>query len=349
MGIAVEAGRGAVAHLDRVELIEDVDRGLADTLPGGLHHLDRVLLIHGRRPRGYVRDRVLAGVHPVGSADHQRDGLGLNFADPAMLPRFLLVGAVHEDVGELVALGLHLRGVGHVLPHRDLAGLEVRAPVRAADHALVRHPQQLELLRFDPSRQALAQPLRRLPGENPGLWLVGERVAGGLGDIPDVGRAHPDHLRAHDLARLRLLAPVQAPPRCGIGRVRRRESSGDRGEDLVPGLAFADLAAELLPLLVPGHIGRERLGHPALLEGGLMLFPDQQDVVKRPRPEPGGEPERVGPVVTGDQALDRTGELVVELVELRLPLPAGFLPRRHHRPPLGRPVARRATGLAPAR
>jgi len=282
----------------------------------------------------------------VRSTDHQRHGLGLDLTDPTMPAGLLLIGAVHEDVGELVALGLHLRGVVHVRAHRDLASLEVRQPVRAADHALVRHPQQLEPLRPDPLRQPLPESFRRLPGEQPRFRFRREGVAGGLGDIPDVSRAHPDHLRAHRLARLGLLAPVQAPPRRRIGRVRRREPAGDGGEDLVSGLAFADLAAELLPLLVPGDIGRERLRDPALLERGLMLFPDQQDVVEAPRAELRRKPQRVSPVITGDEPLDRAGELVVELVELRLPRLAGLLLlRRHRRPPPERPAARGAAGL----
>ena len=52
---------------------------------------------------------------------------------------------------------------------------------------------------------------------------------------------------------------------------------------------------------------------------------------------------------TAVEPLDRAGELVVELVELRLPRLAGFLPRRHCRPPPERTAARGAAGLAPAR
>ena len=37
-----------------------------------------------------------------------------------------------------------------------------------------------------------------------------------------------------------------------------------------------------------------------------MLLPDQQDVVERARPEPGGEAERIGPVLARDELLDRT-------------------------------------------
>ena len=262
-----------------------------------------------------------------------------------MLPRLLLVRPMHQHMPELVGESLHLRGVVHVRAHGDLPGRVVRQPVRAADHALVRHPQQLEPLRRDLLRQTLAQTFGGFASEQPWRWPFGDRIAAGLGGVPDVGRAHADHAGAHDLTGLRLLTPVQTPPGVRIGRVRRGEPASDRGEDLIPGLALLDLSAQLLPLLVSRDQGGERFGHPAGLECGLVLLPDQADVVEAPRPEPGSEPHRIGPVLTGDQPFDGTGELLVELVELRFPLLAGFLPRRHRRPPLGRPAARSRLAL----
>ena len=104
---------------ERVELIEDHQRGLPHPLTGGLHHLDRLLAVHAGGPGRDVRNRVPGGVHAVRGTDHQRDGLGFDLADAAMLPRLLVVGIVHHNMRELVREGLDLRGRVHVLPHRD--------------------------------------------------------------------------------------------------------------------------------------------------------------------------------------------------------------------------------------
>src|SRR5699024_2481453 len=85
--VFLESGWGAVAHLDRVELIENPGGGLADPFAGGLHDLDGLLPVNAGRPTRHVRDRVTRGVHSVGSTDHQRDRLGLDLTDPAMPPR----------------------------------------------------------------------------------------------------------------------------------------------------------------------------------------------------------------------------------------------------------------------
>src|SRR5699024_3610827 len=211
--------------------------------------------------------------------------------------------------------------------------------VRAVDHAPVRHPEDLEPRRPYLLGKALPEPVGGFAFQQ--LWCraFGDRFACGLRNIPDIGRAYADHPATDGLSGLRLLATVQTPPRVRIRRIRRREPAGDGGEDLIPGLALLDLAAQLLPLLVAGNVGRERLGNAALLENFLVLLPDEHYVVEAARAELGGEPQRYGPVIPGDQPLDGTGELAVEFVELRLPRLAGlFLPRRH------RPASSRRTG-----
>ena len=60
-----------------------------------------------------------------------------------------------------------------------------------------------------------------------------------------------------------------------------------------------------------------------------MLHPDQQGVGERSGPEPCCERERASPVLPGDELFDRAGQVLVQLVELRLPLLAGLVPRCH--------------------
>src|SRR5699024_2876745 len=146
-----------------------------------------------------------------------------------------------------------------------------------------------------------------------------------------------------DFAGLGLLASVQASPQLGVGWIRGGEPARDWREDLIASLALLDLPAELLPLLVPGHIRRRRVRHAAGLECGAVLRPDEQDIVEAAGPEPGGERQGRRPVLTGDQQLHGARQFLVQLVELDLPRLAGLLPHRH-RPASSRWAGHRAGG-----
>ena len=246
-----------------------------------------------------------------------------------MLTCFLVVGIVHQHVRQLVRERLDLRSRVHVLPHRYRALLIVGHAVRAGDHPLVWHPQHLEPRAANLPGQPVPQPRgcfafqQRRSGRNWQWFSVG------LGGIPHVGRPGSDHPRAHHLAGLRRLPRPEPPPRARIGRGRGGEPARHGREDHVARLALHHLPTEPLPLPVPGNQGGEGFGHAACLERGFVLHPDQHRVVERPRPEPRREGERLPPVVTRDQRLDRAGQLLVQLVELRLSRRAGVLVRCH--------------------
>lgn len=218
----------------------------------------------------------------------------------------------------IVREGLHLGGRVHVRPDRDGARLEVGQAVRAADHALVIHTQHPIAVRLHQRGKALPQPGWRLAFQQTRGGPLGDRIARGLRDIPDVGRAGGDHPGAHRLAGFGLLEPAEPPPRRDILRGRGREPARNRGEDHVSRLPLRDLPAKRLPLLVPGDIRRLWVRHPALLERLQVLDPDQQRVPERTRPEPGRELERTMPVIPGHQSLDCARQPFVQLVKLRV-------------------------------
>lgn len=69
-------GRGRAGRhgdLRGAELIEDRQSGLAGPLARGLDDLGRLFPIDPRRLGRYSRDRVAAGFHVVGGANHQCD------------------------------------------------------------------------------------------------------------------------------------------------------------------------------------------------------------------------------------------------------------------------------------
>ncbi|MPM19448.1 hypothetical protein SDC9_65872 [bioreactor metagenome] len=287
------------------------------------------MTVHTGGPGRDVRDRVPSGVHAVRGTNHQRDGLGFDLADAAMLPRLVVVGIVHHNVRQLVREGLDLRGRVHVRPDRDRARLVVGDAVRAEDHAIVLHAQHLEPGHANLPRQPLPEPRRRFTFQQRRRGRDREWFAVGLRGVPHIRGACADHPGVHHLAGLRLLPRPQPPPRARIGRRRRGEPARDGREDHVPGLSLHHLPAQALPLPVPGDQRRERLRYSARLERGLMLRPDQHRVVERTATEPGRERQRLPPVIARDQCFDSAGQLLVQLVELRLPGRPGVLVRCH--------------------
>ena len=157
--------------------------------------------------------------------DHQRDGLGFDLADAAMLPRVLVVGIVHQHVRELVREGLDLRGRVHVLPHRDSPCLVVGHAVRAGDHPLVRHPQHLEPRAANLPGQPLPQARWCFTFQQRRRGRDREWFAVGLG-ASHTYRGCADHPGTHHLGLGFSRGP--APPQPGIGRRCCRPASRAR-------------------------------------------------------------------------------------------------------------------------
>ena len=147
-------------------------------------------------PGRHVRDGVGGGVEPVRGADHERDRLGFDLGDPAVQGRVgsdlgrqgVLGRGVEQDVAEFVGERLDLGGVVHVHADRDLAGEEVGQAVGAADRRGRGDQAELEAGGGDLVGQPVPQPGRCLALEQCRAGEFGDRVAVGLGDVPDVGR-----------------------------------------------------------------------------------------------------------------------------------------------------------------
>jgi len=80
-------GPVAVTDLRGGELVQDHDCGPPYPFGSRLDNLDGCLVGHARRPGGDVRNRVVIGRQPVHRADHERDGLGLDFGDATVHSR----------------------------------------------------------------------------------------------------------------------------------------------------------------------------------------------------------------------------------------------------------------------
>ena len=141
-------------------------------------------------------------------------------------------------MAELVGERLHLGRVVHVHPDRDLAGEEVGQAVGAADRRSGGDQPELEPQGGDLVREAIPEAGGSLALKQVRAGELGDRVAGGLGDVPDVGGLEADQPRLDALAESGLLTPGEAMPRSRIGGVRRGESGSDGREDAVPVLAL---------------------------------------------------------------------------------------------------------------
>lgn len=112
--------------------------------------------------------------------DHQRHRFGLDLADPAMLSRLTRIRAMQQDVAEFVSQGLHLRSRVHVLTDRHHPVVVVGQAIRPENLRRIRDQSQLEAGRGDLCGEALPQPGRSLPLQQPRRRRLRNRFAGGL-------------------------------------------------------------------------------------------------------------------------------------------------------------------------
>lgn len=212
---------------------------------------------------------------------------------------------MEQDVAEFVGEGLHLGRVVHVHPDRDLTGEEVGDPVGTANRRGGRDQPKLKAARGDLVREAVPEPCWRLTLKQIGAGEFGDGVAGGLGDVPDVGGLEAYELRLHDFTRRRPFAAGEAMPRGSIGGVPGGEPCGDGSEDAVATLALLHVAAEREPLVEAGDVRRRRVGHAAFAVRGVMLGVDQHRVVEAARTELRSEGQRPLPVLAAHESCDR--------------------------------------------
>jgi len=130
------------------------------------------------------------------------------------------------------------------------------------------------------------QPVGRLPGEQPRSGLFGQRLPGGLGDIPHVSDPEAGQPPSGRPAGAGVGGAAGVLPAAGLSaRCPVTVVAGpaqDRGEDLNACLALADLPARRPPRLKAGD------------QGGVgALQADRQDVVERVGVEPAGDVELV--------------------------------------------------------
>ena len=266
---------------------EDASGGLQDALPGGGDDVLGLLAAGVGGPGGDVGEGVGVGGQAVAGGDQVGDAFGLDLGDAAADERLVAVGGVvQQDVSELVGEGLDGLGVVDVVADADGAGGEVGGAVGAVAVAAVEGEAGVG----DEAGEGVPEPVGGVAFEQDGVGWLGQGLAGGLGDVPDVGDAVADE---PGLGRgVVVLAG---------GGVGGGAAAQDRGEDGDAALALVDLAAEVLPGAVAGDAG-------GVGAGGQ----DGDGVLERVGVEAAGDAQPALPVLAGAQLADLVGEALVE-------------------------------------
>jgi hypothetical protein len=190
------------------------------------------------------------------------------------------VRVMQQDVAQFVDQRLDPGGFVHVGAHfHGLAG-EGGATVRPVEVGRGVDQADGVAVRLDLCLDGVPQSVRGIAVEQSRAGWFGQLGTGGLFGGEDVLDPETAQRTAglFGLTRVGRFAFPEWADRA-VGCLRVAAGVGVRGEDLVPGLALVDGAAQRLPGVEPGDVGRgPRRGHLSFGERGVVLQVDQPGV-----------------------------------------------------------------------